>query len=188
MKIDDCYQLGYITKTHGTKGEVTAFFDVDFPEDYQDLESVFLLQGGKLVPFFIEGIDMQQKGRFIIAFEDVKTVMEAEKLKGSELYLPLSALPELEQDQFYFHEIIGYKVHDAEAGELGTVREIFAMPTQDLIAMDYNGTEVLIPIMDDIVEKADKETKTLFVNLPEGLLDVYLNPGAPDDADEEEES
>ncbi|RYD89602.1 MAG: hypothetical protein EOP50_17300 [Sphingobacteriales bacterium] len=98
-----------------------------------------------------------------------------------------SALPELEQDQFYFHEIIGYKVHDAEAGELGTVREIFAMPTQDLIAMDYNGTEVLIPIMDDIVEKADKETKTLYVNLPEGLLEVYTNPGAPDDADEEED-
>ena len=93
MKIDDCYQLGYITKTHGTKGEVTAFFDVDFPEDYEDLESVFLLQGGKLVPFFIEGISMQQKGKFIIAFEDVTTIAEAEKLKGVELYLPLSACP-----------------------------------------------------------------------------------------------
>ncbi|GAB3828343.1 hypothetical protein GCM10028895_41720 [Pontibacter rugosus] len=51
MHIDDCFLLGYIVKTHGTKGQVVAFFDVDFPEDYEDLESVFLEQKGRLIPF-----------------------------------------------------------------------------------------------------------------------------------------
>ena len=188
MKLDDCFLLGHITKTHGTKGEVVAFFDVDFPEDYEELESVFLLTGGKLVPFFIEGISMQQKGKFIIAFEDVNTVADADKLKGVELYLPLTALPELEHDQFYFHEVIGYRVHDAEAGELGTVRDIYAMPTQDLIAMEYEGAEVLIPIMDDIVLRVDREARVLHVALPEGLLEVYTTNTAPDDLDEEGET
>ena len=61
MNIDACFQLGYIVKTHGIKGQVVAFFDVDFPEDYEDLESVFLEQKGRLVPFFIALMEPVQK-------------------------------------------------------------------------------------------------------------------------------
>ena len=85
MNIDACFQLGYIVKTHGIKGQVVAFFDVDYPEDYEDLESVFLEQQGRLVPFFIDEIEPQQKGRFIIRFEDITTVEQAEKLRNTAL-------------------------------------------------------------------------------------------------------
>jgi 16S rRNA processing protein RimM len=185
MNRDACFQLGYILKAHGTRGEVVAFFDVDFPEAYEDLESVFLLQKGELIPFFIESLNLQQKGRFIIGFEEVETIEQAEALKGTELYLPLTALPKLPENQFYFHDIIGYDIVDTEAGKLGTVREIFAMPTQDLIAMEYQGREVLIPIRDEIVLRADAANKELHVTLPDGLLDVYMTDDKPDTADEE---
>ena len=81
MNIDACYQLGYIVRTHGVKGQVVAFFDVDYPEDYEELESVFLQLSGKLVPFFIDALDIQPNGRIIIKFEDVDSIVEAEKLK-----------------------------------------------------------------------------------------------------------
>ena len=180
MNIDACYQLGYIVRTHGVKGQVIAFFDVDYPEDYEELESVFLLINGRLVPFFIDAIDHQPNGRIILKFEDVNSIVEAEKLKNVQLYLPLDALPELEEDQFYFHEVIGYTVIDEQLGELGTIKEIYEMPYQDLMAMEYQGVEVLIPVQDELVLRADKETQKLFVNLPEGLVDLYLNPTAPD--------
>ena len=180
MNIDACYQLGYIVRTHGVKGQVTAFFDVDYPEDYEELESVFLLINGKLVPFFIDALDLQPNGRIILKFEDVNTIEEAERLKNIELYLPLNALPELEEDQFYFHDVIGYTVVDEQLGELGTIKEIYEMPYQDLMAMEYQGVEVLIPVQDELVLRADKETQKLFVNLPEGLVDLYLNPTGPD--------
>lgn len=176
MKLDDCFELGYIVKTHGVKGQVVAFFDVDFPEDYEELESVFLLMAGKLVPFFIERIEPQAGAKFILKFEDLNTIAEAEKLKSTTLYLPLSELPELDEDQFYFHETVGYKVVDEEKGELGSVTEFFAMPTQDLMAMQYEGHEVLIPVTDDIVLRTDKAAKKIFVKLPEGLLEVYTQP------------
>ncbi len=176
MKLDDCFELGYIVKTHGVKGQVVAFFDVDFPEDYEELESVFLLMAGKLVPFFIERIEPQAGAKFILKFEDLNTIAEAEKLKSTTLYLPLSELPELDEDQFYFHETVGYMVVDEEKGELGTVTEFFAMPNQDLMAMQYEGHEVLIPVSDGIILKTDKEAKKIFVKLPEGLLEVYTQP------------
>lgn len=183
MNIDDCFQLGFIVKTHGVKGQVVAFFDVDYPEDYEDLESVFLEQGGRLVPFFIDAMEPQQKGRFIIRFEDIKTIEQAEKLRNTALYLPLDELPELEEDQFYFHDVIGYQIVDANYGELGTVKEFYDLPQQQLMAMDYMDQEMLIPVIEDIAMRADHMAKVLHINLPEGLLEVYTQPSTPDDED-----
>mgnify|MGYP005751314729 CR=1 FL=1 len=186
MNIDACFLLGHIVKTHGTKGQVVAFFDVDYPEDYEDLESVFLEQGGRLIPFFIDSMEPQAKGRFIIRFEDINTMEQAEKLRGTAIYLPLDELPELEEDQFYFHDVIGYEVVDQHHGVLGTVKEFYDLPQQQLMAMDYLNQEMLIPVMGEILLRADHEAKQLHVNLPEGLLEVYTQPTNPEEADDED--
>ena len=83
-------------------------------------------------------------------------------------------MPELDKNQFYYHEIIDYKVVDKNLGELGTVQTVHSMQAQDLLVMDYKGKEVLIPVISEIVLNADKEAKVLNVNLPDGLLEVYL--------------
>lgn len=186
MNIDACYQLGYIVRTHGIKGQVVAFFDVDYPEDYEKLESVFLLINGKLIPFFIKTINAQSKGRFIIKFEDTDTIEQSEKLKGASLYLPLASLPELDGDQFYFHDLIGYTIVDETLGALGVIKEFFELPHQDLMAMDYQGTEVLIPMQDELIIRADKANQKLYMNLPEGLVEVYTQPSAPTDEERDE--
>lgn len=174
MTKDNCYELGKITKTHGIKGEVILWLDVDYPEDYEDLESVFLDVKGELIPFFIE--EYQLRGnRAIVRFEDVETFEQAEKMVNLQAFLPLEVLPSLEgNDQFYYHEIVGFQVIDTNLGELGLVQTIYSMQAQDLLVMSYKSKEVLIPINDDIVLTADKQAKTLTVALPEGLLDVYL--------------
>lgn len=186
MHVDECFLLGYIVKTHGTKGQVVAFFDVDYPEDYEDLESVFLEQKGRLIPFFITSMEPQAKGRFIIKFEDIDTIAQAETLRNTSLYLPLDELPELEEGQFYFHDVIGYQVVDAQHGALGTVKEFYDLPNQQLMVMEYLNQEMLVPVMDQIFLRADHETKQLHVSLPEGLLEVYTQPSSPDDEDEED--
>lgn len=175
MRIDDCYQLGYVTKTHGLQGEVNVFLDVDFPEAYEEMESVFLqLSGsGTLIPFFIENLRFQ-KENLILKFEDIDTIEQAESLLKAVLFLPLDQLPQLEEGQFYFHEIIGYQVEDQNEGPLGTVKDVYEAGDQYLIAMDYQSHEVLIPINDDILLKVDQDQQKVYTQLPEGLLDVYL--------------
>jgi 16S rRNA processing protein RimM len=187
MNIDACFLLGYIVKTHGTKGQIVAFFDVDYPEDYTELESVFLDQKGRLVPFFIDSIEPIKNSRFIIKFEDIKTMEQAEALRGTSLYLPLDELPELDEDQFYFHEVVGYQVVDENHGKLGTVKEFYDLPQQQLMAMDYMDQEMLIPVMDEIILRANHEAKELLISLPEGLLEVYTQPANPDEADGSDE-
>lgn len=187
MTQDNCFLLGYIVRTHGTTGDVVVFLDVDYPEDYEDLDSVYFELKGDLVPYFVENFNLQKQSKAIVRFEEVDTIDKAQALVGTSLYLPLDSLAELDEEEFYYHEIKGYTVVDEHKGELGVVREVYSLNGQDLIAMDYQGVEVLIPTAEDIVLKADKENRTLLVNLPEGLLEVYLenssDDNTPDDAD-----
>jgi len=173
MQLDDCYEIGYILKPHGLKGAVSVELDVDDPSEYSEMESVIVRIGENLVPFFISSFQLSGS-RGIMQLEEVNTKEAAEDLKSCQLLLPLEVLPELDEDQFYYHEVIGYTVVDHAAGPLGTIENIFTGGNQDLISMKYKGQEVLIPIADDIVIKADHSKKEMLVRLPDGLLDIYL--------------
>lgn len=196
MTKDDCFQLGHITKTHGVSGELVLYLDVDQPNEYADLESVLLEVKGELIPYFIESIAIVKGSRAIVAFEDVDTIEQAERLINCGAYLPLDELePITDETRFYFHEIVGYQVVDKTAGELGMVRGVYAMNAQDLIAMDYLGKEVLIPINSAIVQTIDRANRKLTVDLPDGLLAIYMDDDtkaqpefdgdSPDDTDED---
>ncbi len=174
MNKDNCFQIGYISKVHGLHGEVTVILDVDFPEDYQNLEHIFTEQKSRLVPLFIEHFELQFGNKVLAKFEEYNTMDEANTLVGSALFLPLNVLPDLEADQYYFHELIGYKVSDKNLGDIGEVKVIYDLQTQDLMGVDHKGKEVLIPIQDGIIEKVDKAAKKVYCQLPEGLLDIYL--------------
>ncbi len=186
MTKDDCYQVGHITKTHGVSGELVLFLDVDNAAEYADLESVLLEVKGDLIPYFIESIAIVKGSRAIIAFDDVDTIEQAERLINCGAYLPLENLePITDVTRFYFHEIVGYQIVDAEAGELGIVQGVYAMNAQDLIAMDYQGKEVLIPINSDIVRTVDRANQKLNVALPTGLLEIYMEENEKTDGSTE---
>jgi 16S rRNA processing protein RimM len=179
---DNYYLLGYIVRTHGTKGDVTIHLDVDYPEDYAEVDSIFVEIKGELVPYFVEDMNIQKQNKAIVRLEDVDSIEQAQALVGNALYMPIEELEDLGEGGFYYHQIQGYTVVDEVMGELGIIRAIYTPNTQDLIAMDYQGSEVLIPIVDDIVLSADHEKKQVRVKLPEGLLEVYLNPDSDAEA------
>ena len=174
MNIDECYQLGHVIKTHGLKGEVNIFLDVDDPSEYHELGSVFVEINQKLVPFFIESIQLKGN-KALVKFEDVATLEQAEELQSKRIYVPLADLPDLEEHQFYYHEIVGYRVKETSRGLLGTVKNVYTSSGQDLVAVEYQGKEILIPVADEIIKKVDKDQKTLDVTLPGGLLELYLD-------------
>lgn len=173
MKAEDCFELGIITRPHGLSGEVQLSLDAENPESYQELESVFVEINNKLIPFFIESISISGK-KAIIRFDDVSSQQEAAALGGKKVFLPVDLLPDLEDDQFYYHEITGFRIIDNAKGELGVVEAVVENPGHDLIIMDYLSKEVLIPITDDIVLLVDRDKKTIQVDLPNGLLELYL--------------
>lgn len=172
MEIKDCFQLGKITKPFGYKGEVVFFLDVDEPMDYAEMDSVFIEIGGKLLPYFIESINIKGN-KAVVRFEDL-SAEESTKLIGKNLFLPLSILPKLTGKKFYFHEIINFAVVDAKKGNIGNIASVIDYPAQPLFQIMNGTNEILIPILDQIIDKVDRENKTIYIVAPEGLIDIYL--------------
>ena len=185
MRKDDCFELGYISRPHGLNGSMVLVLDVDFPNQYEKLKSLFVEVKGQLVPYFIESLQIRPD-KAVIQLEEVDSEEKALGLKNSPVFLPLTMLPSLPEDKYYYHEIVGYQVQDVNEGALGLVAEIIPMPMHNILVMDYQNQEVLIPVTDDVVTKVDKVNQVVYTALPDGLLDIYMNPDTlsePDDAD-----
>ena len=175
MRKEECFYLGKIVSKFSFKGEVLAKLDTDEPELYENLESVFISLGNNLVPFFIRRCRLHKSNLLRIDFEEVNEEADADRIMGSELFLPLSFLPKLEGDKFYFHEVIGFTVVDSVHGNIGIVQSVNDTTSQALFEVLKGDKQLLIPINDQIITKVDRETKTIQVTTPEGLVDLYLN-------------
>lgn len=173
MNKNDYFNLGVITKTFGKKGEVIFFLEVDNPEDYNNLEMVFVEINQKLVPFFIE--TMKIKGNYAtVKLEDISSPEKAKFFVKLRLFLPVDVLPELPNEKFCFHEIIGFSVEDENHGNIGIINDVLEFPEQSLLQIICEEKEILIPIVDEIVKSVDSDNKTIYINAPEGLIDLNL--------------
>ena len=174
MTKNDCFFFGKVTKTHGLKGEMTIKLDVANPADFKDLRYLLIEERGGLIPYFIESQKITGDKMFV-QLQDVKKMEQAIVFLGKAVYLPNELMPQLEEDEFYYNEIIGFKLIDETIGEIGAISDVLEYPTQAVIQVMKDGKEILIPIHDDIIHKVDKKAKTLTVKAPEGLIDMYLN-------------
>lgn len=172
MTKDECYQLGRITKPWGIKGQVVMFLDVDTPEDYAELDSAFVEVKGNLVPYFFQ-LDNINGNKAVATFEDLSPD-EAHALVGCELYLPLDLLPKLTGNQFYFHEVRGFRVVDSQHGDIGVIQQVIEYPAQPLFQIMNGDTEILIPVIDQVIDQLDRESKTLYITAPNGLIELYM--------------
>lgn len=175
MNKEDCFYLGKIVSKFSFKGEVLVKLDTDDPESFLEMESVFIDMNKNLIPFFIEKSSLQKSNLLRIKFEEITAEEDADRILKKELYLPLSFLPELENDQFYFHEVIGFKVTDKNFGEVGILKSINDSTPQALFEIEHEGNEILVPVNDDFIDKLDRPNKTLHLNVPEGLIEMYLD-------------
>ena len=172
MTHDECFHLGRITKPFGIHGQVVFFLDVDDPEQYSELDTVLVEVKGTLVPYFFH-IDNLNGNKAVVTFDEL-TAEEALSLVGRDLYLPLTMLPPLTGNKFYFHEVIGFHIIDQKHGDLGTLQSVIEYPAQPLFQIDHQGTEILIPVIDPVIKNVDRDKKEIHIQAPEGLVELYL--------------
>ena len=169
MEKAKCFKVGYVAKTHGLKGEVTIIYtDVS---DLESVKSVFIELKNNLVPYFIEHISSRLDKAFI-KFEDIDSLEAAAMLKGCSIYLDKSLRPKLKKGEFYDDEIIDFTIEDEELGLLGVIKEVVQSGPSRLLALDYLGKEVLIPVNGPFIQSINKTKKKIVVQLPDGFLDL----------------
>ena len=170
---EDYFYLGKITKKFGIKGELMVYLDTDEPEKYHNMESVFLDIKGEPIPFFIQEIKVKDKNHIIVFFQDIDDSNSSQYI-DAELYLPMSMLPELTGNKFYYHEIKGFAIVDKNRGNIGICEDVLDYGRQAVMQVRNVKGEILIPIVDDFIKCVDRKNKTIEIEVPEGLIDLYI--------------
>lgn len=180
MRKEDSYLLGKITRKHGLQGNVFLKLDTDQPEMYNKLDTIFLDVNGLLVPFFVAKQQWNKSDTLLISFKN-STEALVEQSIGKDVYLPLSTLPVLTGNKFYYHEVVGFQILDEEGKNCGIIESVNDQTAQHYFILTLDGKEVIIPIIRDWILEVNRDEKFLKMNLPEGLMDVFLVPSKKDE-------
>lgn len=163
-------QIGRVVKSHGIKGEVVVDLTTDEPEVRFAVGEVLRgTQAGKEHEITVEAA-RPHKGRLLVKFREIPDRTEAESLRGTVFFAaPLES--DEDDDSFYDHELIGLRML-RDGTEVGTVTGVMHTPGRQILEVDVDGREVLVPFVYDIVPEVDLEVGTCTVTPPEGLFDM----------------
>jgi len=177
FKKEDCFFVGSFVKTHGVKGELVAKKSSDLLEKYK-LESVLVDIDGGLVPFFIapNGLTPRNHASVRILLEDMDNEAKATRFIGCEIYVPFKDAPDYFEDkeEIEASALIGFTYIDEERGVIGSIEDIQDYSGNIVLVLELNGQEVLIPFADENFIEIDEAEKSITMETPEGLIDLYL--------------
>ena len=165
---------GRIAKAHGIRGELAVDVRTDSPEERFKVGAVVttkLRDGSKRELTIAAARD--HSGRLLVRFEEVLTRDVAETLRGALLLVDTDALPPTaDPDEFYDHELAGLRAELLDGTVVGKVVEVVHSPAGELLELDVDGREVLVPFVLAIVPTVDVAGGRVVLDPPEGLLDA----------------
>ncbi|MCT4666118.1 MAG: ribosome maturation factor RimM [Flavobacteriales bacterium] len=174
LQHQDCFSLGKVLRKHGYKGDFIVRFDADDIHRYEGIDVALFDFKGELVPLPLTKCQFLKNDTFLMHIEGFDHEEDLYKVLRSEIFLPLDLLPDLADEEFYYHEIENYEVQDENLGNIGKVAFVRQDTAQDILYVKKDEKEILIPLVDGIYQKVDKKNKIIFVNTPSGLVDLYL--------------
>lgn len=172
---DELIQLGKIIGVHGIRGALKVLTYAESIESYTTQDSV-IVQNAAGEQASCHLLDCRpHKKTLRVMLEHVTTRNQAEVLVGGGIYVPKDSLPPLDEDTYYWHELIGMAVSTVEGVQLGAIEQIIPTGANDVYVV-RSGTatgspkEILIPAISSVVIEIDADRKQIVVDLPEGLV------------------
>ncbi|RDW17857.1 ribosome maturation factor RimM [Oceanobacillus chungangensis] len=169
---DKMFNIGKIVNTHGIRGEVKVHRITDFEERFAVGKTVYIeKENGTLLELIIVGHRMH-KGFDLIQFEGLNNINDVEQFKGLKLKISEEQQSQLDEHEYYYHEIIGCEVHTTSGDKLGVIKEILSPGANDVwVVKQEKGKDLLIPYIEEVVKEIDVEAKKIVIEPMEGLLE-----------------
>ncbi len=164
-------EVGKIVNTHGLRGDVKVVAWMDYPEDFEQLTTVYIKTRTELKKLTVKNVKYQ-KNNLIVGFNELKDINEAEPLKNSVLYADRDELGELPDGVHYIVDLIGLDVVNEEGEKIGVLADVFNTGANDIYDVKREGKKnLLLPVIDDVVKSIDIENGVITVHVMEGLDD-----------------
>jgi 16S rRNA processing protein RimM len=167
------FEVGKIVNTHGVKGELKILSVTDFPEERYRKGNQLLLCHPTLsepISVTVESARMH-KNSYIVKFKQFNNINEVEKYKGGAIKISDDDRGELDEDEFYYDEILGCQVITDEGETLGVIKEILATGANDVwVVRPEKGKDILLPYIDDCILEVNIPERKIKVHVMEGLI------------------
>jgi len=170
------YIVGKLVNTHGIRGDVKVLPQTDFADERFAPGSELLLINEAETESKIVTIRSArlQKNMYYMKFAGLNNINDVEKYKGWSLKVSEANQGELDEGEYYYHQIIGCTVVLEDGEQLGTISEILSPGANDVWVVDRpknkGGKQVLLPVIGDVVINVDIVNKQVTVRLLEGLI------------------
>jgi 16S rRNA processing protein RimM len=169
---EDRVLMGRVARTHGVRGEICLTPFTESPDFFLDCGHLqVLLPDGTALGLEVDAV-RKHKRLVLLKLKGIRSLEEAERLVGAEVFVPRSSLPELEPDEYYWTDLIGLSVFDESGRLLGRVMRILPTGADDLLVLDRDGREILLPFLEEVVQSIDLKAGRVVAAPPPGLLDL----------------
>ena len=176
MAEEQYYLVGKIVNTQALRGEVRVMATTDFPEERFKIGAILaIFNGNKLVETVEVDGHRLHKNFNLLHFKGKDNINDVEKFKGFDLKVAGTEreADELDENEFYYDDIIGLEVYTTDEIYLGKVREITSLPSNDVWAIQRpnKGKDILIPYIEDIVLEIDLSGNRVVIEPMDGLIE-----------------
>ena len=169
--MEQVFQVGIISSTHGVRGEVKVFPTTDDMKRFKKLKEVLLDTGKETLTLEIEGVKFF-KQFVILKFKGYDNIDDIVKYRGKSLFVTRENAVKLQKDEYFIADLIGLKVVNEDGSFTGVLKDVMETGANDVyIVESQDGKEVLIPAIKDCILQVDFEKEQVLVHLLDGLLD-----------------
>ena len=168
-------ELGRVRRTHGQDGSLVVGLFGDDPDTLVDARAVMLSGRSASIEFQVR--DCEPLGEFKghpqvrLWLEGLEDRSAAELWSGARVHVSESELPVLPEGEYYWRELIGASCRLKDGTLLGRIDEIWPTGANDVLVVRGQGEAVLVPALDDVLLRLDREANELWVDLPPGFFE-----------------
>lgn len=168
--MQEIFEIGQIVNSYGIKGFVKVVPFTDDITRFEDLKTIYVEQGKKLIEFTIEDVKYSKK-LVLLKFKGIDNINDTISLKNCYLKINRENAAELEEDSYYIVDLIGLEVYTDDNNFLGNLCDVFPTGSNDVyVVKDGNGKQVLLPAIKEVIKNVDIENKKMIVHLIPGLV------------------
>ena len=168
---EDVFPIGQVIKPHGVNGEMSFSYTTDV-FDSEDVEFFIMELNGILVPFFIDEYRFKSHSTGLVKLNGVNSDEQAREFSGLTLFVSKDFLEKVEDTDIELDYFVGFELVEKTKGSLGIVTEVDQTTENALFVIPTDDDELLIPVGDDYINEIDHDKKIIYLDLPEGLLEI----------------
>ena len=164
-------KIGTVVSKHGYKGDIKISLSSNNRDTFPDLKYLFIDLDGCFIPFMIENVRSFSKNVLIVKLKEIRSEDEVNEVIHKNIYVDSAEMESNIDSGFFYNNLINFEVI-TDSKKIGRIENINSRLPQPVFEIIYDSRKALIPIHEDLIKKIDKKNRIIYLDIPNGLLEI----------------